>query len=89
MNIYSYKAVEKFIEEKLIPQGYEVVEIPGALVDSYVCIAPDDGHYNFIFREQYLNEWSSGLTARRCRKLTRWALDALAAVQEQEEQEIA
>ena len=58
-NIYSYKAVEKFIEEKLIPAGYEIELIPGALVDSYVCIAPDENHYNFIFRETYINEWSS------------------------------
>ena len=83
-NIYSYKAVEKFIAEKLIPAGYEIELIPGALVDSYVCIAPDENHYNFIFRETYINEWSSGLTMRRCMKLTKWALDALASVQEQE-----
>lgn len=83
-HIYSYKAVEKFIEDKLIPEGYEIELIPGALVDSYICIAPDANHYNFIFRETYLNEWSSGLTMRRCRALTKWALEALASVQEQE-----
>lgn len=84
-NIYSYQSVEQFINDKLIPEGYEIVIIPGALVDSYICIAPDERHYHFIFREQYLNEWSSGLTKRRCKKLTKWALDAIAEFDEQEE----
>lgn len=83
--VYSYTSVEKFINDKLIPEGYEIVEIPGTLVDSYVCVAPDDRHYHFIFREQYLNEWSSGLTKRRCRTLTKWALDAMEEIRMQED----
>lgn len=78
MKMYSYKAVEKFIDEKLIPAGYEIYQIEGTLVDSYICIAPDENHYNFIFKEAYINEWSSALTMRRCKKLTKWALDVLA-----------
>lgn len=77
MKVYSFTAVEKFIAEKLEPQGYEVHQIPGSLVDDYICIAPDDRHYNFCFRSQYLNEWSSGLTLRKCRKLPKWAVAML------------
>lgn len=82
--LYTYQAVDKFIAEKLAPAGYEIEEIPGALVDSYICIAPDAEHYNFIFREEYINEWSSGLSCRRYQKLPRWALDALASVEQEE-----
>ena len=52
-------------------------EIPGCLLDSYICIAPDTDHYNFIFRVRVLNEWSSAYTLRRCVKLPAWALEEL------------
>ena len=72
MKTYSYMAVENFINQKLAPLGYEIIQIPGSLVDNYFCIAPE-GKYNFIFREKYLNAWSSGLTMRRYGKIPKWA----------------
>lgn len=77
MTIYEHKSVERYIFEKLVPMGYEIHIFPGALVDSFICVAPDDKHYNFIFWEKYINEWSSGLTQRKCRKLPKWALELI------------
>ena len=77
MNIYGYSEVVKFINEKLLPQGYDVHEFEGVLVDSYICIAPDEKHYHFIFWEKYLNAWSSGLTMLRYSRLPAWANEKL------------
>lgn len=73
MKKYSYNAVETFIREKLDPAGYDIHQIPGSLVDEYVCIAPSEKYYNFIFVERYLNEWSSGLSMHRYKKLPAFA----------------
>ena len=85
MKKYSYKAVETFISEKLAPAGYDIHQIPGSLVDEYVCIAPSENYYNFIFREQYINEWSSGLSMHRYKNLPAFAR----AMLNREEQEVA
>jgi hypothetical protein len=77
MKIYDYRAVERFIAEKLEPRGYEVHQISGVLCDDYICIAPNGRYYNFCFRSKYLNEWSSGLILRKCRKLPKWAVEML------------
>lgn len=71
MKVYSYKDVDAFVYDLTYKHGYECIQIPGCLVDGYICIAPDDKHWNFVFRETYLNEWSSALTMRRCRKIPR------------------
>ena len=76
-NVYSYRSVEQCVYEDLEPMGYEIHVFPGVLVDSFICIAPDEQHYNFIFWEEYLNEWSAALTCRRCQKLPKWALAKL------------
>ena len=78
MSIYDYKTVEKFINEKLIPLGYDVHTVPGSLVDGYICVSPSSGMYHFIAKERYLNEWSSGVTIRRYRTLPKWAVDFMA-----------
>ena len=70
---YTYKSVEAFVFGKLAPAGYEIHQIPGSLVDNYICIAPDERHWNFTFREEYINEWASCLIKRKCRKLPKWA----------------
>lgn len=69
--LYTYSSVVEFINNTLIPAGYEIVIKEGVLVDSFFCIAPDEKHYNFIFRETYINEWSSGLSQRKCQKLSK------------------
>ena len=79
MRLYSYKAVERFISDKLIPLGYEVHTVPGSLVDGYVCVAPDNVKYHFLAQERHINAWSSGLSMRRCRKLPGWAVDLVQA----------
>ena len=67
--LYSYESVEKCIADLLTPEGYEVEIIPGCLVDNYICYAPDENHYNFLFIESYINEWSSGIAVHKCKKL--------------------
>lgn len=75
MKVYSYKAVDDFVFGKLAPLGYDIHIMPGALVDGYICVAPDASRYHFIAKEHYLNSWSSGVTVRRCRRLPKWAED--------------
>ena len=67
MTVYSYKAADQIREKLLERAGAFVYEIPGALVDNYIMGA--DGCYTFIVREKYLNEWSSGITNRKYRKI--------------------
>lgn len=68
--LYSLKAVEQAVNE-LEKAGYEIIVIDGCLIDSYVCIAPDENHWNYIFYEHYLNEWSSAYKVRRCSKISK------------------
>lgn len=67
MEIYSYAVVKKIREKLAEHSGVFVYEIPGGLVDNYIMGA--DGCYTFIIREKYLNEWSSGVTIRKYRKI--------------------
>lgn len=47
---YAVSAAEDFIQNILIPGGYEIVTLVGMFVDSYICIAPSDNYYNFVLR---------------------------------------
>ena len=70
--LYSSTAVEKAVET-LLTMGYEMMEITeGCLLEwgKLVMVAPDDKHYNYIFTEQYLNEWSSAYRVARRSKLS-------------------
>ena len=67
MTIYSYKVAEEIREKFLERADAFVYEICGSLVDNYIMGA--DGCYTFIVREIYLNEWSSGVTIRKYRKI--------------------
>lgn len=64
---YSLDAVSKATEE-LREQGYSVEPMNSKtpLLDSWVCLAPDIQHYNFIFDAIPLNEWSSAYKITRC-----------------------
>lgn len=86
MKVYDYKSVENYINTKLVPVGYEIIRVEGSLVDSYICIAPNENWYHIIFREQYLNSWSSALTMRRCRKLTKWAKEQIERIENEQEE---
>lgn len=72
-NYYTAQSVYEAVG-KLEEMGYEIVTIEGCLLDSYIAIAPDEQHYHYIFRETYLNEWSSAYTVRRYSRLPKWAL---------------
>lgn len=76
---YSLTAVEKFLPQ-VEKAGYEIVTIPGGLLDSYICIAPRDDYYNFEIRETYLNEWSSCYTVHQWKKLPKRVLSELVRI---------
>ena len=69
---YSYEAVDEFISE-MGNRGYEAIQIDEGCLGSgsWVLVAPDEKHYNFVIREVALNEWSSGHTIRRCAKISK------------------
>lgn len=67
MTIYSYKVADEIREKFLERADAFVYEISGSLVDNYIMGA--DGCYTFVVRECYLNEWSSGVTIRKYRKI--------------------
>lgn len=78
MKLYSYNAVDSLVFGKLAPLGYDIHVVPGALADGYICIAPDEGKYHVVAQERYINEWTSGVSVCRCRKLPKWAVDYIA-----------
>lgn len=68
--LYGLEEAEQAVNE-LEKGGWEIIVVEGVLLDSYVCIAPDDRHWNYIFYEHYLNEWSSAYKVRRCSKISK------------------
>lgn len=70
-NLYSYKAVDELRERLVNEHGYDVVQLSEGVLGSgsFVCLAPDEKHYNFVVREVALNEWSSAHTVRRTAKI--------------------
>ena len=70
--IYSLSSVENLISDA-IEMGYSMVQLrEGVLgLGDIVLISPDDNYYNYVIREVVLNEWSSGQTVRRCRKISK------------------
>jgi len=69
MHIYSQDAVDR-AAQKLFKLGYTFHALPGSLIDPFVAEAPDDHHWNYVFKEVALNEWSSAYTVRKCRKIS-------------------
>ena len=80
---FSFATVERFIEEELIPNGYDVEVIPGSLVDNYICYAPNDEWKNIMFLETFVNEWSSCLTIHMCKKFRKAELTEIERLREQ------
>lgn len=81
--VYSWRAVEAAVKQ-LVNDGYFVYEVPGVLVDGYICLAPDEKRWNIEFRETYINEWSSGLTMRRFTKLSQRQRDIIERIEAEE-----
>ena len=67
MNVYTAESVEQVREKLSARKGFFCYEFPGTLVDSYIMGA--EGCYTFVVKEKYLNEWSSGVTVRKYRKI--------------------
>ena len=70
--LYSYKAIEDALV-RLGDLGYACHQIEeGCLGSGYwICVPPEDNMYFFIFKEVYLNEWSSGHTFSKRKWLTK------------------
>lgn len=83
LQVYSWRAVEAAVKQ-LVDDGYFVYEVPGVLVDGYICLAPDEKRWNIEFRETYINEWSSGLTMRRFTKLSQRQRDIIERIEAEE-----
>ena len=66
-NLFNQSDVDRYINDMLIPQGYEINVLPDTLVDGYVCVPPDDNHKYILFLPYFLNEWSSALELRMFR----------------------
>ena len=67
--LYTVKAVDEAIDQ-LIDMGYEIVIIPGTLIDSFICISPKPSMYHYEFREYVTTSWASAYTVRRSSKLS-------------------
>lgn len=72
MNIYSYRDVEDFINS-LINDGYDCfcVEEGVLSIGNWICLSNDPKKWNFETKEVYLNEWCSGQTLRKFKKLSK------------------
>lgn len=81
--VYDWRAVAAAVQQ-LEKDGYFVYEVPGVLVDGYICLSPDEKHWNIEFRETYINEWSSGLTMRRFTKLSQRQRDIIERIEAEE-----
>ena len=70
--VYSVSAASRAIEQ-LLDQGYELIQLrEGVLgIGDCVLLSHDASKYSFIFREKYLNEWSSGQIVRRFSKISK------------------
>ena len=71
MKIYTIEAAQQAVEH-LTNIGYEYIQLSeGVLgIGDCVLLSHDPGKYNFLIREKYLNEWSSGQTIRRFAKVS-------------------
>lgn len=72
-NLYTYQAVDNLRDRLRNEYGYTSIQLSEGVLGSgsFVCLAPDEKHYNFVVREVYINEWSSGHTVRRTGKISK------------------
>lgn len=68
---YNYSDLEDFIAKLEREQNYTCVQTwEGSLgIGNWILVSPDDRHYSFIIREEYLNEWNSIHSMMKCRVL--------------------
>lgn len=65
---YNYSALEDFIAKMERGHNYNCVQTwEGSLgIGNWILVSPDDRHYNFIIREEYLNDCSSIHSMMKC-----------------------
>jgi hypothetical protein len=70
-NVYTGKSTQSFIDQ-MIDKGYELVQLREGVcgLGDLVLLSNDEQKYNFVIREVYLNEWSSGHTMRKAAKIS-------------------
>lgn len=68
-HLYTQRAVDE-AANKLARMGYTFHELPGSLLAPFVAESPDNNHWNYVFREVYMNEWCSMYSVRKCRKIS-------------------
>lgn len=68
---YKYSDLEDFIAKLEREQNYTCVQTwEGSLgIGNWILLSPDDRHYNFIIREEYLNSGSSIHSMMKCSAL--------------------
>ena len=71
MQIYTCEAAQRAVEH-LTNMGYEYIRLSEGVLGMGDCVllSHDPNKYNFLIREKYLNEWSSGQTIRRFAKIS-------------------
>jgi hypothetical protein len=71
---YTCTEVDEFIAG-LQKRDYECVQTDEGVLGcgNYICCPPNNTMWYFIITERYINEWTSGHTIRRCRKLSKSA----------------
>lgn len=72
MKLYSCTAVDDGLNN-LTNMGYDCIQVSEGILGCghWICVAPDDNHYHFEFKEVPINEWSSGHTVRKFSKLSK------------------
>ena len=65
---YNYSDLEDFIAKMERELNYNCVQTwEGSLgIGNWILVSPDDRHYNFIIREEYLNDSSSIHSMMKC-----------------------
>ena len=88
INIYDIAGTTELINECL-QAGYELKQLSEGSLGNGDCVllAPDETFANFVIREVYINEWTSGQTIKRCKKLSKAILAEIAAAEKRMERE--
>ena len=82
--LYTAKAINNLIDT-LVDLDYEIITIPGVLLDSYICISPKPELFRHgEFREVAINEWQSAYKVRTSSKLSKRLLKDIEAAKKED-----
>lgn len=65
---YTVESIRDFVED-IAMRGWEIIVLEGAWIDSYICLSPDENHWNYVFRAND-DCYNGYYTQRRCRKIS-------------------